>query len=233
MDSISSENPTSGLPFVLSPEEARVLGCLLEKEIATPEYYPMTLNALTNACNQKSNRRPVMALETDDVNEALDALREKKLAVIISVADSRVPKFKRLTEILGDPGLAQRAVLCELLVRGPQTAGELRTRCERLRPFVDIAEVEKVLVELEEAPPGSLVKKLPRQAGRKESRYTQLLTGGPALEAEADEEPEAAAMSTRASLQSRIETLEKDVAQLRAENATLKEEFDGFRRQFE
>ncbi len=233
MESSEAENPASALPFVLTPEEARVLGCLLEKEIATPEYYPLTLNALTNACNQKSNRHPVMALDADDVNEALDSLREKKLAVIVSVADSRVPKFKRLSDILGDPGLAQRAVLCELLVRGPQTAGELRNRCERLRPFVDIAEVEKVLRELEEAPPGPLVKKLPRQPGRKECRYCQLLTGEPDLAEEPEETAETVVASTRASLQSRIESLEKDVADLRTENAALKEEFERFRQQFE
>ncbi len=223
---------TSDLPSALTPEEARVLGCLLEKEIATPEYYPMTLNALTNACNQKSNRRPAMDLSTEDVQEALDSLREKKLAMIVSVADSRVPKFKRLTERLGDPDLAERAVLCELLVRGPQTAGELRNRCDRLRPFVGIEEVEKVLKELEDAPPGPLVRKLPRQPGHKESRYVQLLTGEPEETVVAGVEAPVAA-APRASLQGRIEALEKEVAELRAENATLRETFEEFRRQFE
>lgn len=232
MESIEDESRTGALPFTLTPEEARVLGCLLEKEIATPEYYPMTLNGLTNACNQKSNRSPLMSLTTEDVREALDSLREKKLAMIVSVADSRVPKFKRITERLGDPGLGGRAVLCELLVRGPQTAGELRNRCDRLRPFAGIEEVEKILGELEDAPPGPLVKKLSRRPGHKESRYAQLLTGEPEEGAGGDADP-AVASPPRSSLQSRIETLESEVAELKAENRAIKEAFETFRRQFE
>ncbi len=232
MESHGKDTATEHDTITLTPEEARVLGCLFEKEIATPEYYPMTLNALTNACNQKSNRRPVMELVADDVNEALDALREKKLAVIVSVADSRVPKFKRLTDRLGDPGLAERAVLCELLVRGPQTPGELRNRCDRLRPFAGIEEVEQVLKRLAESPAGPLVRKLPRQPGHKESRYTHLLCGEPETPA-APAETEVASAPTRASLQGRVEALEQEVAVLKEETAALKAAFDDFRRQFD
>ncbi len=234
MESTEPDPASTQLPFVLSPEEARVLGCLLEKEMATPEYYPMTLNALTNACNQKSNRKPMMELSTEEVREALDALREKKLAMIVSVADSRVPKFKRVTELLDDPGPAERAVLCELLVRGPQTAGELRTRCDRLRPFAGVDEVEKVLRSLAEASPGALVRKLSRRPGHKECRYAQLLTGEPApeegLAGEDGPEPQS---GTGGPLSRRVDGLEKEVETLRAEVRELRAVFEEFRRQFE
>ena len=225
----------SALPFVLTPEEARVFGCLLEKEMATPEYYPMTLNGLTQACNQKSNRRPVMDLAPETVRAALDSLREKKLAMIVSVADSRVPKFKRVTDILGDPEPAERAILCELLVRGPQTAGELRTRCDRLRPFAGIDEVEKFLKLLAETPPGPLVRKLPRQPGHKECRYVQLLTGA-ADDAETGDGAAPAVSAAPApgpAPQARIEALEQEVAALRSELEALRSALDEFRRQFE
>ncbi len=235
MEPTESDASPAALPFLLTAEEGRVLGCLLEKEMATPEYYPMTLNGLTQACNQKSNRRPVMELSSEEVREALDSLREKKLAMIVSVADSRVPKFKRVTEILGDPEAAERAILCELLVRGPQTAGELRNRCDRLRPFAGIDEVEKFLNFLTEAPPGPLVRKLPRQPGHKECRYVQLLTGEP--EEGGMDAGEAAvsgsAPASGASQLGRIEALEKEVADLRAETRDLRSALEAFRRQFE
>src|SRR6202034_2665889 len=160
------------MDFSLDADEVRVLGSLLEKEITTPEYYPLSLNALLNACNQKSNRDPVVHFDEDTVERALYTLRDKGLTVNITGAGSRVPKFgHRLSEKL-NLGRRELAVLCELMVRGPQTLGELRTRAERMHPFDDLAEVESVLDRMPE-----LVTKLPRRPGEKEARYAHLLSG--------------------------------------------------------
>src|SRR5271156_1780022 len=162
------------MDLLLDPVEARVLGSLLEKEITTPEYYPLSLNALLNACNQKSNRDPMVHFDEETVDRVLDVLRDKGLLLNITGAGSRVPKYgHRLSEKL-NLGRREMAVLCELMLRGPQTLGELRTRAERMHPFDDLAEVESVLDRMPE-----LAVKLPRRPGEKEARYAHLLSGAP------------------------------------------------------
>lgn len=219
------------MEIVLSPVEARVLGCLVEKELTTPEYYPLSLNALTNACNQKSNRDPVVALEEDDVVKALDGLRFKQLAVV-SADGGRVPKYRHILAEklqLVEPELA---VICELLVRGPQTVGELRSRGERMHPFADLAAVEEALSELMEREQ-PLVVRLARQAGRKEARYAQLFCGEPEnIVADAPAPPEAARVRVMADNE-RISSLEAEVAALREEVADLRQMVEEFKKQFE
>src|SRR5271163_4541859 len=154
------------MELLLHPVEVRVLGALLEKEITTPEYYPLSLNALVNACNQKSNRDPMVNFDPTQVEQALLLLREKGLLVTTTGAGSRVPKYgHRIAEKL-NLGRRELAVLCELMLRGPQTAGELRTRGERMHPFDDLAEVLSVIERQPE-----LIVKLPRRPGEKEVRY--------------------------------------------------------------
>ena len=217
----------------LSPSEVRVLGALIEKQITTPDYYPLTLNSLTNACNQLTNREPVVSYDEQTIVRALDALREKRLATLFSGAESRVAKYKHtLTDaILLTP--AEVALLCVLMLRGPQTVGELRTRAERLFTFDSLPEVEETLHALASRPEQPLVAKLPRAPGTKESRYAHLL-GGP-VEVAASEKlppPEPATLAVRAENE-RVAKLEAETADLRRELAELKQQFADFRRQFE
>lgn len=186
----------------------------MEKEITTPEYYPMTLNALVNACNQKSCREPVMSLDESTVGFHIDVLRdEKRLAGIVSAAGSRAVKYKqRLTEnYFFSP--AERAILCELLLRGPQTPGELRNRAERMHAFANIDEVNAALKELETRPDGPWVVLLPKMPGHKEARYAQLLCGKPEITPAG--ETAAIESSNTPSPTARIAKLEEDVAGLR------------------
>jgi uncharacterized protein YceH (UPF0502 family) len=211
------------MDFQLDAVEARVLGALLEKEIATPEYYPLSLNALVNACNQKSNRDPVVSYDDDTVEHALESLRGKGLALRSSGRDSRVPKHaQRFTEKF-NLGRREAAVLCVLLLRGPQTVGELRGRTERLYTFDDLEAVESTLRHLDEA---GFVTLLQRQPGFKEQRWAHLLCGaGPWPAHEASEAPSEPA-PVRSALADRVAQLEADLADLRAR-------FDEFRRRFE
>src|SRR5690348_13418518 len=157
---------------LLDPVEVRVLGALLEKEATTPEYYPLSLNALVNACNQKSNRDPVVDYDSDTVHDAVERLREKKLALTI-VGSGRVKKYaQRISETL-NLGRRELAVLCTLLLRGPQTLGEIRDRSERMFAFADLAETETVLDKLADWPSGALITKLPRQPAQNEPRFAQ------------------------------------------------------------
>jgi uncharacterized protein YceH (UPF0502 family) len=213
------------MQLVLDAEEVRVLGSLLEKEITTPEYYPLSLNALLNACNQKSNRDPVVHFDEETLERAVYTLRDKGLLVSITGAGSRVPKYShRLSEKL-NLGRRELAVLCELMLRGPQTLGELRTRAERMHSFDDLAEVESVLDRMPE-----LAVKLPRRPGEKEARYAHLLSGVPEFaNPPADEAAEAAAPPRSG----RIAELEAEVAQLRREIDDLKQQFAAFQKQFE
>src|SRR5438477_7967571 len=159
------------MDWQLDAAEVRVLGALIEKEATTPEYYPLSLNALVNACNQKSNREPVSEYDQDTVEDAVERLREKRLALTI-VGSGRVKKYaQRISETL-NLGRRELAVLCTLLLRGPQTLGEIRDRSERIFAFADPTEAERVLDKLAEYSEHSLAKKLPRQAGQKEPRYT-------------------------------------------------------------
>jgi len=207
--------------WVLSPVEVRVLGCLIEKESTTPEYYPLTLNALVNACNQKSSRDPVVQYDEDTVARALELLREKGLTLRISGAGHRVEKFgHRLGEVL-NLGRREMALLCVLMLRGPQTVGELRGRTERMHDFVDLEEVEEVLRHMAASEGGAstegpLVAPVPR------GRWVHLL-GGEAVETE---EPEPATAPAPFNLEARVASLEREVE-------SLKEHFERFRRQFE
>ena len=208
----------------LDADEVRVLGSLLEKEITTPEYYPLSLNALLNACNQKSNRDPVVHFDEETIERVLYALRDKGLLLNITGAGSRVPKYgHRLSEKL-NLGRRELALLCELMLRGPQTLGELRTRAERMHSFDDVAEVESVLDRMPE-----LVTKLARRPGEKEARYAHLLSGTPEVAASSPDHAAAAAPSRV----DRVGVLEAEVAQLRREIDDLKQQFAGFQKQFE
>ncbi len=216
----------------LTPAEVRVLGSLIEKQVTTPDYYPLTLNALTNACNQLNNRDPVVSFDESTVVRALDGLRDKRLATLFHGAESRVAKYRHN---LGDAiplTPAEIALLCTLMLRGPQTLGELRSRTERLFKFDNLPEVEAALDGLiARTPP--LVTRLARQPGTKESRYAQLL-GGP-VEAGPPErilpvETAAASVSTD---HDRIASLEQEVADLRRQMAELSQQLADFRKQFE
>ena len=203
----------------LDASEVRVLGSLLEKEITTPEYYPLSLNALVNACNQKSNREPVVSYDEETVERALENLRAKGLAVRVTGGDNRVPKHgQRFTEKL-NLGRREAALLCVLMVRGPQTVGELRGHTERLYAFDDLAGVESTLTHLAEQ---GMVMKLSRQAGSREPRYAHLLAG----EVEAAEPLPAPPLPRGPAQDERIAALETEFANLRRE-------FDEFRKRFE
>ena len=209
------------MDLLLHPVEVRVLGSLLEKEITTPEYYPLSLNALINACNQKSNRDPVVNFDEQTVEHALLSLRDKGLLLSITGAGSRVQKYAhRISERL-NLGRPELAILCELMLRGPQTLGELRTRAERMHPFDDLDQVQSVIDRHPE-----LIVKLDRRPGEKESRFAHLLSGPPAV---STAEPEAPAPHRA----DRVAILETEVAQLRNELEELKQQFAGFRKQFE
>ncbi|MGB7591751.1 MAG: YceH family protein [Terriglobia bacterium] len=209
--------------------EVRVLGSLVEKEITTPDYYPLSLNALINACNQKSNRDPVMALDERVVTQALDSLNEEGLAGQVTSADSRVPKYAHRMQEVFNFDRREMAVLCVLLLRGPQTPGELRGRAERMYQFDDLAGVESTLHHLMEREP-PLVKKLARQPGTKESRYAHLLAGDvEGWIAPAEAYPVAATGSQQ---EQRITRLETDVQSLRTEIADLRQQLEDFRKQF-
>jgi uncharacterized protein YceH (UPF0502 family) len=206
----------------LSPVEVRVLGSLIEKDITTPDYYPLTLNALTNACNQSNNRDPVMALGEQAITEGLNGLRERKLAFMFQGADSRVAKFgHRVAESL-ELARPETAILCVLLLRGPQTPGEIRGRTGRMHEFATLDDTEASLQSLIERAPAALVAKLPRQAGTKEQRYAHLLGGEIATAA-----PTAAAgveVPYSSPREDRIAKLETEVSGMRAEIDVLKRE---------
>jgi hypothetical protein len=217
----------------LSAAELRVLGSLIEKQISTPDYYPLTLNALTNACNQLTNRDPVVQFDDQTVVRGLDGLRDKRLATLFAGAEARVAKYKHtLTDrLLLTPG--EVALLCVLMLRGPQTMAELRTRTERLFTFDTLPEVEETLNALSVRQPQPLVAKLPRQPGTKESRFAQLLSGPIDLPAaEQAVRPEPATLAVRAENE-RIAKLEQETADLKRELVELKQQFAEFRKQFE
>lgn len=210
----------------LNPIEARVLGSLLEKSMTTPDYYPLTLRALTTACNQKSNRNPVMELDEADVVRAVDSLREKRL--VVESPSGRVMKYAEIFVNAHNLIPAEAAVLTVLLLRGPQTLGELRTRTERAHAFASLDEVEQVLADLAET---GMVVKLPRQPGQKERRYAHLFSGEPEMEAAAPA-PEPARLVVQAENE-RLAALEAELAAVRDELAALRREFDLFRKEFE
>jgi len=218
------------LDILLNEVEARVLGALIEKDITTPDYYPLSLNALVNACNQKNNRDPVMALDENAVRDALASLQQQRLAGPASGADSRVTKYEHRLQEVFNFDRREVAVLCVLLLRGPQTPGELRGRTERMYQFEALDDVQSTLQKLMQREP-PLAKMLPRQPGTKEARYAHLLSGDVQV-------PESAAAPVRATGAAshdddRVTRLEDEVAELRREIADLKQQLEGFRRQFE
>jgi uncharacterized protein YceH (UPF0502 family) len=212
----------------LNEVEVRALGALVEKDITTPDYYPLSLNALVNACNQKNNREPVMNLEEDSVSDALATLQEKRLAGPASGADSRVTKYEHRLQEVFNFDRREIAVLCVLLLRGPQTPGELRGRTERMYRFEALDDVISTLDRLSQWQP-ALVAILPRQPGTKESRYMQLFSG----DAPPVEGIHARAVGGPSPGDDRILRLENEVAELRREVAEMQQQLTAFRKQFE
>ena len=217
------------MEMLLNEIECRVLGSLVEKELATPEYYPLTLNSLTMACNQKSNRHPMMKLEESDVVRGLDSLKVKHL--VLTAADSgRVPKYRHLLYEKMKLEPAELAVIAELLVRGPQTVGELKGRAERMAAMGDLEAIETLLDELAER---DLIIRLPRQPGRKEPRYAHLFSGEPVI---SDEDASAPAEQARLRVMAeneRLSALEEEMRLLREEVVGLRKTIEEFKGQFE
>ncbi len=214
------------LDIQLNDVECRVLGALLEKSMTTPEYYPLSLNALTNACNQKSNRNPVVSFDETVVVRGLDELKEKRL--LIQSDASRVPKYEELLVKSNNLVAREAAIICLLLLRGPQTPGELRGRSERMHRFESLEDVNETLEALADL---DMVCKLPRQPGRKEARYCHLFAGEPDIET-VESPAEQATVQVRAENE-RIKQLEEEVLGLRNEVASLATAFEEFKKQFE
>ena len=218
------------MPEILTAAEARILGSLVEKQLTTPEYYPQTLNALTAACNQKSNRDPVVSYDEQTMTDALESLRDRNLVYVFYGSTSRVPKFKHMLPSVYELEPSEVAVICVLMLRGPQTLGEIRGRTDRLYDFAGLGEVQETLDDLagRDEP---LVVKLERQAGQKEARFAHLLCG------EVDQQAFAATVVASRSHggadAERVEKLEKDIAELQSEMARLAQMFDEFKKQFE
>jgi uncharacterized protein YceH (UPF0502 family) len=216
----------------LTPQQARVLGCMVEKQITTPEQYPLSLNAITNACNQKSNRDPVLSLSEQEVQGVIDSLSRKHLLLERSGFGSRVPKYQQrfcnteFSVLQFTP--QERAIVCELLLRGPQTPGELRSRAARMAEFSDVTQVEAALEALSSRESGPLVQKLVREPGRRESRYAHLFSGPIAESAPGEPATPVAAVASSSgealpsSALERLSTLEHEVRSLREELAQLK-----------
>ena len=220
---------------ILNDAEVRVLGSLVEKQLTTPEYYPLTLNALTNACNQISNRDPVVSYDEETVVRALDGLRAQGLAHVVYASNSRVPKYKHtMMDAFGFTQQQELAVMCVLLLRGPQTLGEIRGRSERLFSFRSLSDLEATLEALTSREGGPLVTRLPRLAGQKEARYAHLLAGEVKFEErEAAPRPAEAATAAVRAGDERIARLEEEVGSLRRELAELRQQFGEFKKQFE
>jgi uncharacterized protein len=214
----------------LSPLETRILGALIEKEITTPEYYPLSLNALINACNQKSNRDPMMNVDEDAARAALRSLADRGYAGAADNFDSRVTKYEHRLQEAFNFDRRETAILCELFLRGPQTPGELRSRCERMHKFDDLSEITLTLQRLMKREP-PLTALLPKQPGTKEARYAQLLSG-PVEVAAAVESPQHAAPTSTHRGQD-VSALESEVAALRKELDDLKGQFAEFKKQFQ
>jgi len=222
------------MTFSFSTIEIRVLGCLIEKAVTTPDYYPLALNALILACNQKSNRNPEMQLDEKSLVQALDRLRfDHQLVWSVTVPGHRGPKYKHGLLERWQLTAPQLAVLCELLLRGPQTVGELRTRTERLHAFNTLADVEATLQELIDRPDGAMVVKLPREPGRKEPRYAHLLAGAVASAAPRAESPPEPAGRPVPGDAEHLARMEQDLAALKVEIETVKTQFAEFRKQWE
>ena len=217
------------MPEILNEIEARVIGCLIEKELTTPEYYPLTLNALVAACNQKTNRDPVVAYDEQTVQKALDDLRERNLAYVFYGSTSRVPKYKHILDKVYELERSEVSIICVLLLRGAQTIGELRGRTDRLYDFSGLGEVQETLDNLmrRDEP---LVVKLERQPGQKEVRYAHLLSGE--VDAAAYAVKENSSVGRQAENE-RITTLETELENLRSEFNLFRQSFEEFKKQFD
>jgi uncharacterized protein YceH (UPF0502 family) len=220
------------MTYILTQVEARVLGALIEKDITTPDYYPLSLNALVNACNQKNNRDPVMTLDETAVRDALASLQEKRLAGPASGADSRVTKFEHRLQEVFNFDRREIALIGVLLLRGPQTPGELRSRTDRMYHFEALEDVVSTLDHLAQRDP-SLVRILPRQPGTKESRYTHLFSGEPPEADGSVTRPPSPANAGTNSVADRLTTLEAEVSNLRRELSEVHHQLDALRKQFE
>jgi uncharacterized protein len=221
------------MPTILNDVEVRVLGALIEKQVTTPEYYPLTLNALVQACNQKNNRNPITAFDEATVAQALESLREKTLTYVFYGSNTRVPKYKHVTTEILHLDQRQLALMCVLMLRGSQTIGELRERASRLYSFSGLEEVQETLDSLISIEQEPLVAKLPRQPGQKEARFAHLLAGEPSIEQVAERE-----YSENRGLSKRLETdrvsrIERDLETLSEEVRRLQQQFEDFKTQFE
>ena len=219
--------------ILFNPAEIRVLGSLIEKELTTPEYYPLTLNALTNACNQKSNRDPVVNFPETTVVRALDSLREKKIVSTLTGTGIRVPKYKHSFSETYNLTKQETALLVLLMLRGPQTLGELRSRSGSMHSFESTAEIETTLTNLSNREQFSFVKKLPRQTGHKESRYAHLLSGSPEIPESGLVPPAEAATLQVLNENERIQKLEEQVKTLQEAIEAFRKEFQEFKKSFE
>ena len=215
---------------IFSDIEIRVLGSLAEKQITTPDYYPLTLNSLTLACNQKNNRNPVTSYSENEVAHALETLREKNLTYVFHGSTSRVPKYKHVMPEVMHLNRAELAVMCALMLRGPQTVGELRGNAGRLYEFSGLEEVDATVNGLISRETEPLVLRLPRQPGQKDARFVHLLAGQPDI-AEAMEI--ATSPRTRGRDPDKVAALEAEVESLKTQMAELREQFEGFKKQFE
>jgi uncharacterized protein YceH (UPF0502 family) len=220
------------MPTILNDVEVRVLGSLVEKQVTTPEYYPLTLNSLTLACNQKNNRNPITAFDEQTVAQALETLREKNLVYVFYGSTSRVPKYKHVMPEVLRLSQQELALMCVLLLRGSQTIGELRDRAARFCDFSGLEEVEATLNSLIAREPEALVIRLPRQPGQKEARFAHLLSGEVSIESLAEMEHSQGARTNRSGAE-RVLKLEQEVEVIKAEVKTLQQQFEDFKRQFE
>jgi len=216
---------------LLTDIEVRVLGSLIEKQITTPEYYPLTLNALVAACNQKNNRNPVTSYSESEIDDALFSLRDKNLAYVFHGSTSRVPKYKHVVPEVMHLSSAEVAALCVLMLSGPQTVGEIRTRGSRFYEFADLEEVEETLRSLSARESDPFVMKLARQPGQKEARFAHLLSGEPAFEQTIEAPTERKARGGHDA--ERIASLEDAVQNLTQRVEELTAQFDSFKKQFE
>lgn len=216
------------MDICFSPTEARVIGCLLEKEVTTPDQYPLTLNGLTTACNQKSNRDPVMSLDEATVMDTVESLKAKRFLQEVTGFGSRVAKYQHrfcnteFSTLQFTP--QEKAAICVLLLRGAQTAGEIRTRTSRLCEFADVQEVESVLGKLSDPEQGGYLVKLPREAGKRDSRYMHLFSGE--IELESLAQPGQHAGHPEPPADERVAQLEQEVAAMKQEIAALKAQLD-------
>jgi len=210
---------------ILSNEEVRVLGSILEKQYTTPAYYPMTINSITNACNQKSSRNPVVAYDESLVEDTISGLREKQLSGIVTSSDYRVPKYTQVFGKQYNLSIQEVAVLCLLFLRGAQTVGEIRSRASRIYNFNNLDEVHETFTKLMNREDGPFIIKLPKDSGR-EHRYTHLFCGEPEITVKVEK-------IENESLEVKVSNLEDEVRSLKEEIATIKNEFNQFRKEFE